>query len=739
MKKFFTIIFFITKIVNAQLPVGYDTLSIIENGQILYSPNCGGLNFSNFSKADINNDGKEDIIVYDRIHFFNYGEVKCFINIVNASETKYRYDYYISKSFPKLVNWAIFKDFNNDGKVDIFTSTIGGIRVYKNTSAGSNISFQLFKPIIYSNYNPSGSPIFAGIYASSVGIPGIEDIDNDGDLDILAFNSTGFSVEYHINKSEELYGHSDSLVFELVENCWGNFSEGNCAITLNNCSNRTMPSVIENKVYHSGSCITCIDIDHNNIKDLLLGDVSCNDIIFGYNSGNTTSAHISDTTKLFPNYPGKSSTLQIKINNFPCAYYFDADNDGKKDIIASPNLSAGENFNCVWFYKNVGINKDSFVFVKKNLLIESILDVGEGAMPLVIDINQDGKKDLLIGNLGYYNTIKPNSNVSTLTYYQNIGNATTPQFSLITRDYLNLSSLNKLNLSPTSGDIDNDGDIDLILGDSQGKIHWLENTAGAGNPCNFSIIHQNAFGINASYPPAFPFLFDVNDDGKLDLLIGNKVNKIAYYQNVGTLSNPSFSLITSNFGNVSAITNSIYYSGDGGAIPFMYKEAGQKYLLCGSINGNLFLYDQIDGNINGSFRLLDTMVNNIKAGIRAAPQYVDINGDGVRDLIVGNYSGGIYYFSSKAVSIEQFSKNENSINIYPNPVDDVFYIQVENYFTINNVEFHLIDITGKELEIEINKHNKNLWSVNVSKLAKGVYGLVCKFPHKIFTAKIIKI
>jgi hypothetical protein len=739
MKKLFPIFFLITKIVIAQLPVGYDTLSIIENGQILYSPNCGGLNFSNFSKADINNDGKEDIIVYDRIHFFNYGEVKCFINIGNASETKYRYDYYISKSFPKLVNWAIFKDFNNDGKVDIFTSTIGGIRVYKNTSAGSNISFQLFKPIINSNYNPSGSPIFAGIYASSVGMPGIEDIDNDGDLDILAFNSTGFSVEYHINKSQEWYGHSDSLVFELVENCWGNFSEGNCAITLNNCSNRTMPSGNENKVYHSGACITCIDIDHNNVKDLLLGDVSCNNIIFGYNSGNITSAHISDTTKLFPNYPGKSSTLQIKINNFPCTYYLDADNDGIKDIIASPNLSAGENFNCVWLYKNVGINKDSFVFVKKNFLVESMLDVGEGAMPLVIDINQDGKKDLLIGNLGYYNTIKPNSNVSTLTYYQNIGTAASPQFSLITRDYLNLSSLNKLNLSPTSGDIDNDGDIDLILGDSQGKIHWLENTAGAGNPCNFSIIHQNAFGINASYPPAFPFLFDVNDDGKLDLLIGNKVNKIAYYQNVGTLSNPSFSLVTSNFGNVSAITNSIYYSGDGGAIPFMYKEAGQKYLLCGSINGNLFLYDQIDGNINGSFRLLDTMVNNIKAGIRAAPQYVDINGDEVRDLIVGNYSGGIYYFSSKAVSIELFSNNENSISIYPNPVNDVFYIQVENYFTINNAEFHLVDITGKELDIEINRHNKNFWSVNVSYIAKGVYVLICKFPHKIFTYKIIKI
>ena len=742
MKNIILIVYCLVSALFAQLPVGYDTLKVIENNQVLYSSTCGGLNHSNVFKADINEDGKEDIIVYDRIHMFNYGQVKCFVNIGNNNEAKYRYDYYLSNAFPKLVSWAIFKDFNQDGKVDIFTYTTGGIRVYKNTSTTGNFSFQLFKNILYSNYNPSGNPVNAPIYASSVGLPAISDIDNDGDLDILTFTSIGFSVDYHINKSKEWYNHSDSLVFQLETNCWGNFSEGNCSVTFNNCSYRFAHFSDVEKIYHSGSCITCADLDKDGDEDLLLGDVSCNNIIYLHNTGNSSNANIQDTTRLFPNYPSKASTTIIKLNHFPCVYYDDFDNDGKKDLVASPNLSAGENYNCIWFYKNVGTStKDSFVFIKKNFLIEHCIDVGEGAYPLIIDIDNDGKKDLLIGNLGYYNTFKPNSNVSTLTYYRNIGTLSTPQFSLITRDYLNLSSLQKLNLAPTAGDIDNDGDIDILLGDNAGKIHWLENTAGSGFPCNFSIIHQNMFGISVSTPPAYPFLYDVNNDGKLDLIIGNRQNRIVYYQNIGTLSTPNFSLITTNFGNVNTNLNPIYYAGDGGTVPFMYKENNTTYLLCGSINGNLILYDQIDGNLNGTFRTVDTMVNRIRTGIRSAPQYVDINNDGVRDLIVGNYSGGIHYFSSKAVNVPEIIQDDNIFQMYPNPSNTEVTIECQNNFNIDKSQIQIIDITGKKIVIEVEKKNYNSWKIDVSTLSNGIYFLqILSANNEILkTFKLIKI
>ncbi len=717
---------------QSPLPIGLDTLTVFESGKHLISGSAGGLNYCNIFNADINGDGLKDIILYDKIHFLNYGKTKCFINVGTVGQAKYQYHYYYSNAFPVLVNWAEYLDFNNDGKVDIFTSTTGGIKVFKNISTGNQLKFQLFKNIIYSNYNPTGTAQYIPIYAAFVGLPGIIDIDNDGDLDILSFSSTGFSIEYHINKSMELYGNADSLVYEINTNCWGNISENNCSISIGQCNGRTPKSDNNNKVYHSGSCLMCFDPDNDGDKDLILGDVTCNNIIYANNNGTPSNCLINDTTKLYPNYPGKNSTQIVKMSNFPCTYNLDVDNDGKKDLLASPNINNGENFKNIWLYKNIGTSKDSFIFVKNNFLTEDMIDVGEGAYPLLIDINQDGKKDLLIGNHGYFNLFTPTANISSLTYYQNTGTITTPQFSLVTRDYLNLSALNRLGLFPTSGDIDGDGDIDLLVGDSQGNLTWLENTAGAGFPCNFSITHNNAFGITIPYPPIFPQLFDVNSDGKLDLIIGNKQSRITYYKNISITSTPNFSMITNNFGNVNTNPHPIQYAGDGACIPFMYQEGTKKYLLCGSMSGNLFLYNQIEGNETSNFNLLDTMVNSINNGLKSSPQYIDINNDNKRDLIVGNYAGGITYYSSKTVGINEVN-DAALLKIYPNPTQNLLYIEQQNN---TSIKLTIYDITGKEITSEIIQYPKNY--INISELTQGIYFLKTEIAQQVYFFKIIK-
>ena len=98
-------------------------------------------------------------------------------------------------------------------------------------------------------------------------------------------------------------------------------------------------------------------------------------------------------------------------------------------------------------------------------------------------------------------------------------------------------------------DVDGDGDIDILIGTSSGQIHWLKNSAGAGNTCNFSLFLNNPFTFTTTSGTAAPQLFDINTDGKLDLMIGTRNGRIAYYQNIGTTTSPSFSLITNSFGN----------------------------------------------------------------------------------------------------------------------------------------------------------------------------------------------
>src|SRR5690606_6202021 len=158
---------------------------------------------------------------------------------------KYKEDWLKSYSFPQVSNWAVLKDYNCDGKEDLFCSTSSGIKVYKNTSSNGNLSFQLVTSLILTNYTPGGTPTIANLSASSIGVPGIVDIDNDGDLDILTFAPQGTLMEFHKNVSIENNFNCDSLLFEYTDNCWGNMSESNCSVNFNACgSNRLNAPIV---------------------------------------------------------------------------------------------------------------------------------------------------------------------------------------------------------------------------------------------------------------------------------------------------------------------------------------------------------------------------------------------------------------------------------------------------------------------------------------------------------------
>src|SRR5690606_20077328 len=89
---------------------------------------------------------------------------------------------------------------------------------------------------------------------------------------------------------------------------------------------------------------------------------------------------------------------------FPAAFYEDVDFDGVKDLIASPNLFSKEYLNTlfdrsVWFYKNTGTSSEpTFSLVRQNFLQNEMIDVGDNAVPALIDIDGDGDDDLLISS-----------------------------------------------------------------------------------------------------------------------------------------------------------------------------------------------------------------------------------------------------------------------------------------------------------------------------------------------------
>ncbi len=728
-----------------QLVVGRDTITVRENNYVLKMPWGNGINSSNVSNIDLNFDGKKDIVAFDKPTGFSVGRFRCFINNGSPGQIKYTAAPDLSYSFPEVTDWAMLLDYNCDSMEDIFCSANGNVMVYKNiSSVSTGINFVLVKSILYTNYSPPSTSGLTPLYASSIGVPGIADIDGDGDLDFLTFASGGFYIEYHKNTSIENNHGCDSLNYELADPCWGKVQESNCTFDLNNCSPKPahndvnqLTSKTQNVTHHAGSCLTCYDTDSDGDQDIIMGDIggmsnSCNTLQYAYNSGTPLNALISDTTKMYPNYPNKNNTLQTKMYVFPCAYKVDCDGNGKKDLVATPNVNGSENVNSLWFYKNTSATGTvNFQFVKDNFLQDEMIEVGQNSYPVVLDYDLDGRKDLLIGSWGYFTN---GSLKAKLTLYKNIGTTAQPSYSLITRDFANLSVQNLTHANPTIGDIDTDGDVDILVGTSSGQIHWLENTGGIGN----YLFHANSFSITTQSAEAAPQLFDIDGDLKLDLMIGGKNGRIAYYKNIGTFAAPSFSLISNFFGSVDVKGNIFHFGIDGYAAPHFFKAGSATKLLVGNVAGQLYYYD-VPSILTNSCNLINATANNINEGGMATIYFEDVNNDNKPDLFVGNGSGGLSFFSSinQFVGIKDNAPGylNDLITLYPNPANAYLNLRI-NGLEFENGRLILYDMLGKEIEnMTIVSNTQTFATTNIN---TGIYFAKITLTHNLQTVSVTK-
>ncbi|NUM51757.1 MAG: T9SS type A sorting domain-containing protein [Flavobacteriales bacterium] len=673
-----------------------DTILVIENAVPLNNPWAGGLNSVQVSEIDLNLDGIKDLMIFDRTG----NRINPFINKGTPNQPDYKYNPEYIGNFPFLEHWALLRDYNCDGKMDIFSYAPGGIKVYKNTSV-NYLSFELVTNLLLSNYQPN----VINLYVTSVDIPAIDDIDGDGDLDIMTYEIFGSTVEYHRNMSMETKGNCDTLHYVLKNQCWGLFRENqlNCDIILDYQCPFNVPSP-ERKGHgnqgnkHSGSCVLTMETNTNTASEMIVGDIGCRYLTFLQNGGNVPNSNSKIISKdtLFPKNHN-SNTIPIDMEIFPCGFYLDVNNNTKKDLIVSPNNSGTleqENFYSVWRYNNIGQNNQpNFVLQEKNFIQSGTIEVGEGANPTLYDIDGDSLLDLIIGNYSYYD-----STGGMLSFYKNTGNKDVPQFTLITRNFANIPSYNISpfnspirGIAPTFGDIDNDGFAEMILGDVHGNIHLFENNNGV-----FSLAQANYSSINVG-EFATPQLFDLDGDTLLDLIIGERNGNVNYYQNTGSKTVPTYTFVTDSLGKVNAKE---WWNYIGFSYPHFYKSNGSTQLILGCMGGFLKFYDNIDQNLTGSFNLVDSAYMNIKVGSRATVCGAHFVGnDTLYDVIIGNYTGGVTLFTGdyfNSVNNEYFS--ELDFILYPVPSFNRLNVSFDNYaFQYLKHTYKIYNLLGQEV------------------------------------------
>ncbi len=725
----------------------------------LKMPFTGGLNAPQISNIDFNMDGLQDIYIFDRTG----NKSLTFLRKSNGFE----YTPYYEGRFPYMTDWALLEDFDGDGKKDIFTEvtmdrnalvdtiqevTISGLRILRNHSTASQLKFkQVSNQVMDTGGVINGFPVDkSNIYINYTDIAGIGDMDADGDADIIPFVQSSLSPNYYENyiknKHNIPYSH-DSTRFIWRDQCWGymmydrtyktnTFELGLSKDQMASC----FYQMYEKHSMHTNNSLCLLDYNGDGVQDIVYGDGGYNNLLLlvngrAHNSLGRDSIMSQDTS--FP-----SNTTRANFITFPVAYYADVDGDNVKELLVTTNeaLSA-KSQNNVWSYENTGTTAAPVFSYSGNkfFVYDETIDLGTRAAPTLVDIDQDGDEDLIIGTSGDFDQTRYFSD--RLVWYKNIGKvANRAVFQLADTNFLQLSKDTPvLSIQPVFADLNGDGKKDLILGDMNGNILYYTNNS---NGTNFQFTLQTrALGNIDAGSNASPAFHDFDSDGDQDMVVGTRNGFLRYYANTGTVNSPNFnaSPTIDTFGKVRvnysfvALNGTTYTDVTGYATPVIYDLDGDNKpeIIVGSLHGNVFVYTNVNITPGSTFTKLSnlfvdysdsTNARSIPFGNSSKPCIGLFDEDSKPDMFIGNIRGGITFYGSKfesGVGENELIKDTRTFSVYPNPTKGQLHVSYTNLD--QSGEINVYNQLGQLMMKEKLNHYLSESVIDISGLSAGIY------------------
>lgn len=256
-----------------------------------------------------------------------------------------------------------------------------------------------------------------------------------------------------------------------------------------------------------------VDLDNDGDKDIMAGSRP-GDFYYYKNTGTasapTFSAPVMNPFSIAGTGPKYSQPS-----------FVDIDNDGDLDMFSG--LQTGD----IWYWENSGTaTAPTFNTGYTNPFgLTAVPDPNGYSAGSFVDLDNDGDMDFVSGSY-YGNTY----------YYVNTGTATLPAFGAPTTNPFGLAATGSYYSTATFVDLDKDGDKDMFSSDG-GSFAYFPNTGTAASPA-FGAMQSNPFllaALTASANGACASFADLDNDGDMDLISGASNGSLVYYQNTSPL------------------------------------------------------------------------------------------------------------------------------------------------------------------------------------------------------------
>ncbi|MBL7806578.1 MAG: T9SS type A sorting domain-containing protein, partial [Saprospiraceae bacterium] len=380
-----------------------------------------------------------------------------------------------------------------------------------------------------------------------------------------------------------------------------------------------------------------------------------------------------------------------------------------------------------------------FELTVKGLFQTEMIETGTAAHPAIVDVNADGLLDIVVGNYGYYTYI---NSVTTFTnarllLYLNTGTPTTPAFELADTDFAGLSQFapQDYDFSPTFGDIDGDGDLDLLVGNNIGGVYCYRNVAGPGQP--FILEYDTNpmwLGLDVIGSVSAPIVYDLDQDGLQDLLIGERSGNINFFKNTGSLSNPVFAA-SPTLQKIGQIDTRVPPEVVGMSTPAIIQTQDGPIIVVGTQRGHLEAY-YLQGANQDTFPAISLTWGNIDEGNRSHPAFADLDSDGILDMVIGNQRGGLALYRTEQVeySVPLGTNHpvQPKLKVSPNPARAWVHI---DWPVQQSVQYQVTNTIGQV--IDAGKADSGSFTIDLKTWTPGVYLLHTESEGQYATVRVV--